>query len=68
MLSVNAIATMTLDNPGFMTLVGGLSPDERAAFLARLTASLVDATKATDLDEPQFYGAAANLSIVTKSK
>jgi SAM-dependent methyltransferase len=43
-LSVNAIATMTLDNPGLMTIVGGLSPDERAAFLARLTASLVEAT------------------------
>jgi ubiquinone/menaquinone biosynthesis C-methylase UbiE len=67
-LSVNAIATMTLDNPGLMALVGGLSPDDRAAFLSRLTAFLVEATHATDLDEPQFMGAAANLSIVTKAK
>jgi SAM-dependent methyltransferase len=38
------IATMTLDNPGLMTIVGGISPDDRAAFLARLTNSLVELT------------------------
>jgi SAM-dependent methyltransferase len=67
-LSVNALATMTLDNPGLMTFVGNMSPDDRAAFLTRLTNSLVELTQASDLDEPQFMGAAANLTIITKKK
>lgn len=66
--SAKALVDVTLDNPGMKMMTGALAAQDVATFVSSMTQALLDATKATDVNEVIFLNASANLVIATKKE